>query len=238
MKTTLEQFEAVTEFMKVGSQEVLYTYKHPSTKLGLFRLRLIDEEINGKNELIDSINNDNVTGIIDGLCDILYVTYGAMAAFGIQPTDLNKQAKGDSTKSSILSMGSAWNYTKHITDAYEQLSRGLLSSDEKTVRSALENLVSSVYDLGNASNYDLVGAFEEVHKSNMSKFCVSEQEAWDEIRRKASFDDRYGEDITTVKKVEVDGTEYYIIVRLEDGKVLKGPNYFDADFSKFVVNMH
>ncbi len=238
MKTTLEQFKAVTEFMRIGSQQVLHSYKHPSTKLGKFRLRLINEEISGKKELLDSIDNDNVTGIIDGLCDILYVTYGAMAAFGIQPLDYVAQAAGDTSKPSILDMGSAWYYTKHIKGAAEQLERGLLSTDEKTVRSALNNLVTSVYDLGNASNYNLVGAFEEVHNSNMSKFCTSEEEAWETIRSKAITDDRYGEDVNTVKCVEDDGTEYYIIIRIDDGKVLKGPNFFEPDFSKFIVNKH
>lgn len=235
MKTTTEQFNAVTEFMRIGSQEVLSTYKHPSTKLGKFRLRLINEEINGKNELIDSIDIDNAVGIIDGLCDILYVTYGAMAAFGIQPIEYNAQADADPSKPSILDMGSAWYYTKHIKGAHEQLERGLLSTDEKTVRSALNNLVSSVFDLGNASNYNLNAAFAEVHASNMSKFCSSHEEAWGTIRFKSD-GEKYGEDINEVKKVDVDGTEYYIIVRKEDGKVMKGPNFFEPDLSKFVVH--
>lgn len=236
MKTTTDQFNAVTDFMRIGSQEVLHTYKHPSTKLGKFRLRLINEEIGGKNELIDSVDKDDVTGIIDGLCDILYVTYGAMAAFGIQPVEYVAQSEPDTSKPSILDMGSAWYYTKNIKGASEQLERGLLSTDEKTVRSALQNLVSSVYALGNASNYNLIGAFEEVHKSNMSKFCSSEEEAWNTIRIKAATDDRYGEDVNTVKRVEVDGIEYYIIIRIDDGKVLKGPHFFEPDFSKFIVN--
>lgn len=235
MKTTTEQFNAVTEFMRIGSQQVLSTYKHPSTKLGKFRLRLINEEINGKNELVDSIDNDNAVGIIDGLCDILYVTYGAMAAFGIQPLEYNAQADADPSKPSILDIGTAWYYIKHIKGAYEQLERGLYSTDEKTVRSALSNLVSSVFDLGNASNYSLNAAFSEVHASNMSKFCSSHEEAWETIRFKAD-GEKYGEDINEVKKVEVDGTEYYIIVRKSDGKVMKGPNFFEPDLSKFVVH--
>lgn len=235
MKTTTEQFNAVTEFMRIGSQEVLSTYKHPSTKLGKFRLRLIDEEINGKNELIDSVDDDNAVGIIDGLCDILYVTYGAMAAFGMQPIEYNAQAEPDPSKPSILDIGSAWYHTKHIKGAYEQLERGLLSTDEKTVRSALDNLVKGVYFFGNASNYNLNDAFAEVHSSNMSKFCSSHEEAWNTIRAKAD-GEKYGEDINDVKKVDVDGTEYYIIVRTSDGKVMKGPNFFEPDLSKFVVH--
>ena len=236
MKTTTEQFNAVTEFMRIGSQEILSAYKHPSTKLGKFRLRLIDEEINGKNELIDSIDKDDVIGIIDGLCDILYVTYGAMASFGMQPDNYAPQTAPDTTKSSILTIGDAWYFSKKIKGTYEQLERGLYSSDEKTVRNALNNLVSAVYNLSNACNFNLTSAFEEVHKSNMSKFCISEDSAWDTIIEKSEHDERYGTDINTVKKVDVDGTEYYIIIRIDDGKVLKGSNFFEPDLSKYVVN--
>ena len=53
-------------------------------KLVKLRLDLIKEEVQ---ELEEAINQKNFTEVIDALTDILYVTYGAGAAFGI---DLDK----------------------------------------------------------------------------------------------------------------------------------------------------
>ena len=78
-------------------------------KLVKLRLDLIKEEVR---ELEEAIDQKNFTEVIDALTDILYVTYGAGAAFGI---DLDK-------------------------------------------------------------------AYDIVHKSNMSKLCINEEEAKDTVK--------------------------------------------------------
>jgi len=83
MTTTKTQFDSVVEFMSVAGQAVNTAWTNPTTKVGKFRLRLIDEEMNGKNELFDSAESDNLEGILDGICDVLYVAYGAYATFGL-----------------------------------------------------------------------------------------------------------------------------------------------------------
>lgn len=51
-----------------------------NTDLVNLRLSLIDEEVN---ELKQAVKDNNITEVIDALTDILYVVYGAGAAFGI-----------------------------------------------------------------------------------------------------------------------------------------------------------
>ena len=122
----MTNFEKVRLFMKTYGQEVKDKAGFSDAKTNKLRIDLIKEELE---ELTEAMQDENLLEVADALTDILYVTYGAGHAFGI---DLDK-------------------------------------------------------------------CFEEVQNSNMSKL---------------------GED----------GKPIYN----EAGKVMKGPNYFKPDLSKFV----
>ena len=122
----MTNFEKVGLFMSTFGQEVKKKSELSSEKINSLRLSLIQEELD---ELTKAINENNILEVADALTDILYVTYGAGHAFGV---DLDK-------------------------------------------------------------------CFDEVQRSNMSKL---------------------GED----------GKPIYN----ESGKVMKGPNYFKPDLSKFI----
>ena len=122
----MTNFEKVGLFMKTFGQEVKTYPSFSSTKINDLRTSLIEEELD---ELKQAIKDKNLSEVADALTDILYVTYGAGHAFGL--------------------------------------------------------------------NLDI--SFDEVQKSNMSKLGL-------------------------------DGKPIYN----EKGKVMKGPNYFKPDLSKFV----
>ena len=122
----MSNFSKVGIFMKTFGQEVKNKPSFSTNKINKLRLDLIKEELR---ELTDAMNNKDLLEVADALTDILYVTYGAGHAFGI---DLDK-------------------------------------------------------------------CFDEVQNSNMSK-------------------------------LDEDGKPIYN----EHGKVMKGPNYFKPDLSKFV----
>ncbi len=122
----MTNFDKVGTFMKTFGQEVKTKPSFSTDKINKLRIDLIKEELS---ELIEGMNNKDLLEVADALTDILYVTYGAGHAFGI---DLDK-------------------------------------------------------------------CFEEVQNSNMSKL------------------DESGKPIYN-----------------EHGKVMKGPNYFEPDLSKFV----
>ena len=123
----MSNFEKVGKFMKTFGQEVKNKPSFSTDKINKLRLDLIKEELI---ELNEAMKNKDLLEVADALTDILYVTYGAGHAFGI---DLDK-------------------------------------------------------------------CFEEVQNSNMSKL------------------DENGKPIYN-----------------ENGKVMKGPNYFKPDLSKFIV---
>ena len=122
----MSNFEKVGIFMKTFGQEVKSKPSFSTYKINKLRIDLIKEELE---ELTEAMDNKDLLEVADALTDILYVTYGAGHAFGV---DLDK-------------------------------------------------------------------CFNEVQKSNMSKL------------------DKNGKPIYN-----------------ESGKVMKGPNYFKPDLSKFV----
>jgi len=122
----MSNFISVKKFMETFGQEVKQPPRFPSEKIQDLRIKLIEEEFL---ELKEAIKSKDIKEVADALTDILYVTYGAGHAFGI----------------------------------------------------------------------DLDGCFDEVQRSNMSKL------------------DENGKPIYN-----------------EDGKVLKGPNYFKPNFEKFI----
>ena len=76
----MTNFEKVATFMKTFGQEVKEKSSLSSDKINKLRLNLIEEELS---ELKSAMKNNDLLEVADALTDILYVTYGAGHAFGI-----------------------------------------------------------------------------------------------------------------------------------------------------------
>ena len=76
----MTNFEKVGLFMTIFGQEVKKTPSLGSDKIKNLRISLIKEELE---ELVNAIKENNIVETADALTDILYVTYGAGHAFGI-----------------------------------------------------------------------------------------------------------------------------------------------------------
>jgi predicted HAD superfamily Cof-like phosphohydrolase len=80
----MSNFNKVGTFMKTFGQEVKTKPSFSSDKINKLRIDLIKEELE---ELKEAMKNNDLLEVADALTDILYVTYGAGHAFGI---DLDK----------------------------------------------------------------------------------------------------------------------------------------------------
>jgi Uncharacterized protein conserved in bacteria len=80
----MTNFSDVKKFMETFGQEVKKKAQFPSDKIVKLRYDLIKEELD---EFEQAIKEKNLKEVADSLTDILYVTYGAGHAFGI---DLDK----------------------------------------------------------------------------------------------------------------------------------------------------
>ena len=76
----MSNFFKVKKFMKTYGQEVKAKAQFPNENIVKLRLYLIEEELE---ELQEAIKKKDLLEVADALTDILYVTYGAGHAFGI-----------------------------------------------------------------------------------------------------------------------------------------------------------
>ena len=80
----MTNFKSVKKFMKTFGQEIKEKASFPDEKVTSLRYDLIKEELD---ELKEAMDNKDIKEVADALTDILYVTYGAGHAFGV---DLDK----------------------------------------------------------------------------------------------------------------------------------------------------
>ena len=80
----MTNFESVKKFMETFGQEIKEKASFPNEKITSLRYDLIKEELS---ELKEAMDNKDIKEVADALTDILYVTYGAGCAYGI---DLDK----------------------------------------------------------------------------------------------------------------------------------------------------
>ena len=76
----MTNFEKVGTFMKTFGQDVKKSSSFSTDKINTLRVNLIKEELD---ELMEAMNKKDLVEVADALTDILYVTYGAGHAFGI-----------------------------------------------------------------------------------------------------------------------------------------------------------
>ena len=80
----MTNFKSVKKFMETFGQEIREKASFPDDKITSLRYDLIKEELE---ELKEAMDSRDIKEVADALTDILYVTYGAGHAFGI---DLDK----------------------------------------------------------------------------------------------------------------------------------------------------
>ena len=94
----MTNFEKVGLFMTTFGQEVKKKSDFSSNKINDLRINLIEEELN---EFKDAMSKKDLKEVADALTDILYVTYGAGHAFGINLDDCFEEVQ----KSNMSKLG-------------------------------------------------------------------------------------------------------------------------------------
>lgn len=227
----MTQYESVIEFMHMMGQPVLETPTCPTSKLGILRCNLIAEEVE---ELSEAFENDDYVEIADALADILYVTFGAYASFGLPVQAAYKyqdKAVECGNEATLLTMGEAVRINKAFNTQLQNLMHSLGTDSLRHVEVALDEIIAITYQTAWLSGIDIFSCFKEVHDSNMSKACLTQSDAESSIvMRKHNPDTREKYMGAVVRQIG----ERFIICRGSDGKVLKGKHYFEPDLSKYL----
>lgn len=242
-------FEKVCQFNKVFGVPH-FDSKQETIEASLFKLR-VDLCLEEVNELNEAFKTSNLIEVIDALVDEAYVIYGLASSFGI---NLDKEFKEflkelyfKKTLGSNLSnfeivknlVVNDINLYYHIPE-HPKLTREtgfILDEINKKVNTLKQLkdwnryikdvcfLLYFVYKAALVSGIPFDEAFDIVHNSNMSKLCISEEEAKATVENYKKNDDRYD----TPSYREAEG--YWVIYNKSTGKILKSMNYIPAKFN-------
>jgi predicted HAD superfamily Cof-like phosphohydrolase len=115
-----------------------------------------------------------------------------------------------------------------IKEEYKELCEAVDNKDLVGIADALGDLQyvlsGAILEFGFKDNFDKI--FLEIHRSNLSKLCKTEEEAIGTIQM-------YLEKDGTIAHFEIEG-EYFHVKRTRDNKTLKSINYSPADLKQFI----
>jgi predicted HAD superfamily Cof-like phosphohydrolase len=216
------------------------------TDLVSLRLNLIKEELE---ELFDAIKQFDIIEIMDALADIRYVVVGTFLAFGIQCKD--EMDKLENTSYDDCKMFS-YNLFTYIKENNLQSENGKLVKflDEHLIKyTTYYNLVKSSFELEDhdmlqyvlcrmcadmkkftfSFGLDLDKIFDEVHRSNMTKVCSTEEEAKESVEQL-----KLTNKCKTAQYKKSKCNKYFLIYDEETGKVLKGLHFELPNIEKVI----
>ena len=233
----MSNFSKVGTFMKTFGQEVKTEPSFSTDKINKLRIDLIKEELE---ELTEAINKKDLLEVADALTDILYVTYGAGHAFGIdldrcfeevQNSNMSKLDENGKPiynkllktyRSNMSNFSKVGTFMK--TFGQEVKSEPSLSS-EKINKLRIELIKEELEELTEAMNkkdlLEVADALTDILYVTYGAghaFGIDLDKCFEEVQN------------SNMSKLGENGKPIYN----DAGKVMKGPNYFKPDLSKFV----
>lgn len=118
-----------------------------------------------------------------------------------------------------------------ITEEVRELEEAIASHDLKETVDALADILYVVYGAGIAFGIDMDGAFDIVHRSNMSKLCATEQEALETVAWYRCEYQKKTLPYDTPAYRRAGDSDKYIVYNESTGKILKSILYQPADFA-------
>lgn len=199
------------------------------------RIALIKEEIG---ELIEAYEDSDFVEIADACADITYVIAGMALVFGHNLSHVDKttasQMGGTFEKRTGNAKGLVYypdcveegvqdrlgKKLKTIKLFFSELEKACTDKDFNRSMGALQILCCVVKEFSWSCNMDLDTIFNEVHRSNMTKVCATEEDAVESIKR-ITEEGRYKEP----KYRKSDCGKYYVLYDDATQKILKNYKY-------------
>lgn len=124
------------------------------------RINLIAEEAT---ETADAIRSGDLAGTIDGLCDLAYVSLGALVAFGIKAMPYVPIERG------AIGLNDPVKNLRRLVRASVSAIDAIEAGDLAEIRIQVSGMVSTCLDIASEFGIDLSPFFDEVHRTNMLK---------------------------------------------------------------------
>lgn len=212
----------VSEFSTLfNSKSIPYFNKFDTLdeKTKELRISLIEEELK---EYFDAYGKNDLIEIADAIGDSLYVAYGMGYCYGI-PCYMPK--KMDEIIVDIRLTTDVIN--KKLNGEFRSIKLAHVEHVYK-IPYILNEYIKLFFKLSKNYNFDIERVFVEIHNSNISKACSSEQEAKDTIEYYLK-----EKNMVCYYKPLLDK---FVVYRTEDDKVCKSIKYKKVDLSFVLEN--
>ena len=186
-----------------------------------FRFSLINEEYN---ELIEAYSKQDHIECIDAIMDLLYVTYGTYHTFGINIHQQNF-SKINITNTDI-------NYTLNMLSHHIFDLQAVCNATNKKfslIQNELKNIIEKCYFLAQLFNVSVDLCFSEVHRSNLTKVCDTEELAKESVKWYIQNEPRY-KDPDYRKSTN---PKYFVIYDRATSKILKSIKFELPNLKQF-----
>ena len=225
-----------TDYKKVCEFNIAFDFPQfddlSNEKILKLRLDLIKEEFD---ELKEAYSMNDVIEQMDACADILYVAYGMAYTYKINSDDflsyliknLN-QSLFENIRENQVEYKSKFDLINNISNQFNKLTDCCLNKNTNSVNewiNALHNIIIYVYDYQVVSKFNSDKIFTLVHESNMSKLCVSEEEAIQTVNKYIQTYESGKTPYDTPYYYKLDNSELYVIKNKSTGKALKSINY-------------
>lgn len=244
-------YEQVKEFHTMFNHPVASSpYRDVSEsnpKLVEFRISQVEEEFN---ELVDAIKKEDFIECIDAICDLMYFVYGSFLVFGVDFDEYEYKSKvrnfGCCTNNTDVFVADKSGLQTQMAILSQALALIQLSHEEKDFDTMLKffaKLEAVCKSIGTLLGVDVNKCFAEVHRSNMTKLCLTEDIAiqtvqtylkakqtrdqllstaeTNEQKEKIMFDYKAYED----PDYKYDGSKYWIVYDKATTKILKSDGF-------------
>lgn len=160
----ISQFQVLVSHFNKGVGQRLNENGLDLPKLLNLRISLIDEEVK---ETVEAMQHSNAVSLIDGLCDVLYVTYGAADVFDIELDTLREE---EQRISGSCDWPEIHRSAGDLTDEANRTMAAIRKYDLKEMGLYLQKLAEGCWDCAaQGLGIDMRPFFLEVHRTNMWK---------------------------------------------------------------------
>ncbi len=247
----ISNFEQVREFHTmfnhpIATQPYLDVFD-ANPKLVEFRISQVEEEFN---ELKVAVDNKDFIECIDAICDLMYFVYGSFLVFGVNFDQYEPKPKirnfGCEKNNVDVFVSDISGLQTQISILAQALAVVQLAYEEKDFDNMLKffaKLEAVCKSIGTLLGVDVDACFAEVHRSNMTKLCLSEDIAIQTVQTYLKLKQTRDELLSSAETVEqrakimeehkayedptykYDGSKYWIVYDKATTKILKSNGF-------------
>lgn len=239
----MSHFELVGEFHRVFDYPVRKTpyldVFDKDQKLLSSRVAFLREE---RDEFLEHFETKNIPELADALCDLLYFAYGTGQCLGIDIDRLleennittvrldfspDDKVLDENKKDFSINCDAIIKKLDTVSSFIDMFEKSCSERNFTGMEENLLDIIQKTYDLGYFMYFDMDPMFREVHRSNMTKVCLTEEDAMESLN-KYKESGIYKQPVIRIKE------PYFMVYDDHLNKILKSFKWEVPDLQKLI----